>query len=282
MAPNWHAYKGPLGLNVWIVQRVYATGDWIPVHVRISNVWANARTLPCDFLFVWLDIGGLFDPGTTWSGPEAAFKEQVLLASNWFDGSDVQFVSQDTGQCGGDMAYPVTLPGRTAWDFDFAFLPRYRFGQQPLPSGIVKANVAFASERQRLQNEIHLDIAAPVEIDGPDPFLYPSPGQLVDATLETPGFQAWLDSRTAPPGWSNTFGDTADSRVNRQAFGWSTPLPDGVAEIGLFANSSPGGDATISGSAFVDPYTGYSYGFWARCANSRMADPKVFGPSGCP
>ena len=86
----------------------------------------------------------------------------------------------------------------------------------------------------------------------------------MDAVLETPGFMEWLWSRGEPERWDNTFVDLWRDAVDWGLLGWTTPLPVGVAQIGMYANSASGGDASVSGSVFLDPYTGYSYGFWAR------------------
>ncbi len=278
-APRATASKAGVAYAVWVPQRRFAPGEWIPIHARITNTTAQRIELPCDFLVPWIDASSVFDRGRSWTGQAAAFKSRLIGEASWLVSTGLRYMSKGELGCGGDMAYPIWLPAATTWDFDYAAMPSYLPGSQPLPAGTVSLDMTLVMGPNSGPSK-HIALRVPIDLGGFDVFPYPSLAQLADDALATPGFLDWLDSRDAPRLWDNTFADVNSGSIDWTRFGWQVPMPQDVLQVGLFADGPT--DGTVSGQVFLDPFTGYSYGFWSRCSNSRTPDYTAFPPGGCP
>ena len=85
-------------------------------------------------------------------------------------------------------------------DVPLAGVPAYELRAQPLPPGVIHVSAAF--EGREFSDPDRVSVSTDVTLAG-DPVGYPSPGQLADAALSTPGFIEALemvpDTQTGNP-----------------------------------------------------------------------------------
>jgi hypothetical protein len=260
-APDARAEGDAVVLELWVPHRNVGIGEWVTVHVRVTNEGSEKIYSDCIPLDTVLDATSLFDPGETWTGAAARFKEQ-LLSEQRLTRSTFSYRTGEGLDCpGGDIGKTDHLGPGDTWDIDLIVLPRYWLDNQALPPGsvpvVASLNFGFGLEGTR---DYTLSVRQPIRLDG-RPLPGVSPGQLADATLHTDGFIDWLEARDLT-GWVNTHlsGKADSKRIDWQFFGFDGPAPNGTITMGLFAE----GNATFLGEVLLDPWTGQSFGFVAR------------------
>ena len=103
-------------------------------------------------------------------------------------------------------------------------------------------------------------VSTDVELAG-EPVTYPSPGQLVDAALSTPGFIETLERLPDPKDWANAHVSSWMKKPYppQPRLEGARDAPEGILEIiQFFAGSGPRGPFMVE--AVIDPWTAESFG----------------------
>lgn len=167
------------------------------------------------------------------------------------------------GGCG-EMPLAATLQPGDSLESRLIALPRYRMRDQPLPPGPIRLVVTYldTTDRDRQGRLRRLTVTDRIDLAG-KPVAYPSPGQLVDAALRTPGVLEAIDALTDEPRmwddahWVFWSRPPYPGRVRMVPDGQA---PDGILEIGLFPSAGPIGFLEV----LIDPWTGTTFGMSAE------------------
>jgi hypothetical protein len=247
-------------MELWVPHRQISIGEWVTVHVRVTNGGSRKVYADCAPIRTFIDATSLFDPGETWTGTAALFKDE-LLTEYGLTRSTFGYRTGEGLDCpGGDIGqYDALRPGES-FEIDLVDLPRYWLDNQAFPAGTVpvRSVLRYAFDRNELDHV--LSVEQPVRLHG-RPLPGVSPAQLVDAVIRTDGFLDWLEPRD-PTGWANTYisGPADSKRIEWKFFGFEGPAPNGTITMGVFAD----GPETFLGEVLLDPWTGLSFGFVAR------------------
>ncbi|CAN5636756.1 hypothetical protein BH23CHL8_BH23CHL8_12490 [soil metagenome] len=156
----------------------------------------------------------------------------------------------------GDVGQAGRLRPGDVEDVPLAGMTRYWLRDQPLPPGTIHLTVGFEGSRRSDRVSVSTDVT----LTG-DPVAYPSPGQLVDAALSTPGFVETLERLPDPHDWANTHVSAwkKPPYPTQPRLEGARKAPDGILEVTQFFARS---DITIPFvvSAVIDPWTAESYG----------------------
>ncbi len=260
--PTVSTKKDGLKLELWVRDETLRPGQWLLAHLRVSNVGdrtirhnGNFEDLDCAPISTRADTTDLFDPGRTWTGAAATYKERFfrdgLLTRTGF-----WIPRYARGNGCGDVGQAGRLRPGDVEDIPLAGMPRYWLRDQPLPPGSIHLTVGFDGNRRQDRVSVSTD----VELDG-DPVDYASPGEIVDAALSTPGFVETLERLPDPKAWAN-------AHVGH----WNKPpyppqprldgardAPAGILEVTQFFAGSDR-DAPFVVEAIIDPWTAESDG----------------------
>jgi hypothetical protein len=261
-APTVRTTKDGIKLELWVQDATLRPGQWLLAHLRVSNVGDRVirhngkfEGLACPPVRVRTDTSDLFDPGLDWTGAAATYKERffrdglLTRAGLSIPGYASSGGCSDIGQAG-------RLEPGDVEDIPLAGMPSYWLRDQPLPPGTIHLSVGFDGSRRADRVSVSTD----VELAG-DPVAYPSPGQLVDAALMSPGFIETLERQPDPRDWVNTNIAWWKKRPYppQQRLLGARDAPGGILEVGLFFDDSDD-SAPFALSAVIDPWTAESYG----------------------
>lgn len=129
-----------------------------------------------------------------------------------------------------------------------------------LPPGTIHVSAAF--QGRRFGGPDLAAVATDVTLAG-EPVDYPSPGQLVDAALSTPGFIEALELAPDPSAWMNANDAWWPARPypSQPRLAGALDAPSGILEMGQFVGSDI--DRPFVVGAVVDPWAGESFGsYW--------------------
>jgi len=241
-------------LELWVPHRQVPVGAWLAIHLRIRNTRTDSIALSCGPVFTTLDILPLLDPGRTWTGKAATFKERELSRAYQLDLVN----GGGTGvNCVGDVAISVSLSPGESFDIDQFTLPQYWDGQA-LPSGraLVDATLLWNDSKKTtvtVQAAVHL---------GGRPLPGPAFPRLIDIALKERPFLAWMNLQGPVATWHGvTF--ERDHKLTPFAiehFGFTGPAPNGVVIIGLRVHV-PNTRTDTSAGVLLDTWTGEVLGF---------------------
>lgn len=260
-APDATATENGVRLDLWIEDATLEQGQWLLARLRITNVsrspirYVDGRPdLACPPLETVVDTSALFDPGATWTGVAATFKDGFLNQSGLLR---VPFVSptcdKDTGA--GDVGYGARLEPGEVVEMPLAAMPAYALRHQPLPGGTLHVSVGFRdSGRRRDTNRV--TVGMDVTLAG-SPVSYPTPGQLADAALGTPGFITVLEA-SDPDAWMQAGAQYWKKAPYPSARLAGVTAPRGILEIDQLVGSDI--DRPFVVGAAIDPWTGESFG----------------------
>jgi len=259
-SPDARAESDGVVMELWVPHRQIDIGEWVTVHVRVTNEGSRSIYADCIPIRTVIDATSLFDPGETWTGTAALFKDK-LLSENGLTRSTFGYRTGEGLDCpGGDIGQTDTLRPGESFEIDLFDLPRYWLDNQAFPAGTVpvRSVLHFAFNSNELNHALSVEHS--VRVDG-RPLPGVSPAQLADAAIRTDGFLDWVESRD-PTRWANTqiSGPGESKRIDWRFFGFEGPAPNGTITMGLFAE----GPATFLGEVLLDPWTGQSFGFEAR------------------
>ncbi len=261
-APTVRTTKDGIKLELWVQDDTLRPGQWLLAHLRASNVGDRVirhngefEGLACPPVRSLVDTSDLFDPGLTWTGVAATYKKRffrdglLTRAGLSIPGYASSGGCSDIGQAG-------RLEPGDVEDMPLAGVPSYWLRDQPLPPGTIHLSVGFDGSRRADRVSVSTD----VELAG-DPVAYPSPGQLVDAALMSPGFIETLERQPDPRDWVNTNIAWWKKRPYppQQRLLGARDAPGGILEVGLFFDDSDD-SAPFALSAVIDPWTAESYG----------------------
>ncbi len=264
-APTVSTTKNGIKVELWVKDPTLRRGQWLLAHLRVSNV--SHRTirhngrfedLDCPPISVRADTSDLFDPGRTWTGAAATYKKRffrdgILLRT----GLSIPKYARGNG-CG-DVGQAGRLKPGAVEDVPLAGLPRYGLRKQPLPPGAIHISAGFEGSRSTDRVSVSTDVTL-----AGGPVDYPSPGQLVDAALSTPGFVETLERQPDPRDWANAHVATWLKRPypRQPRLAGARGAPEGILEIGQFFSGSDVDTPFVVG-AVIDPWTAESYGAYA-------------------
>lgn len=260
--PDATATANGIRLDLWVKDTTLRQGQWLLAHLRVTNVSRKAiayegiiEGLRCPPLRFTADTSALFDPGQTWTGIAGAFKER-FMDQGLLQRTSLTIPKRARGRActvGHDSRF---RPGAVV-DVPLAGMPAYVLRAQPLPPGIIRVAAAF--EGRRFGGPDRVSVSTEVTLAG-DPVGYPSPGQLADAALATPGFIEALDMAPETDAWMNAWTSWWPRRPYppQARMAGATSAPRGILEIGQFVGSDL--DRPFVVGAVIDPWTGESYG----------------------
>jgi hypothetical protein len=248
-------------LELWVPHHDAAVGHWLTIHLRITNFTSHTFWMDCAPAGASIDVSGMFDPGRAWTGKAAAFKRRAI-SENGMLRVGFRYRTGEGIDCpGGDIGQSDVLRPRRVLDIDMAGLPRYFLGYQALPGGRVPLVAGFSYQRRGLSGRPwpRISISSLVTLER-RPFPWPSPGQIVDTVIETPGFLDWLKTRDVPRQWDNTelMLPQGSAAFEECFFGFTGPAPNGTLTLGVFAYPPGSGtdpNPSIWGGSLIDPWT---------------------------
>jgi hypothetical protein len=258
--PTAQATRNGVRFQLWVKDRTLRQGQWLLAHLRVTNV--SRRSIPYNGRFEdlacppvgWgIDTRDLFDPGKTWDGVAGRFKERFLDEGHLVTTDLAIPKLVHRGSCG-DVGFAGTMPPGMVVDIPLVGMPSYAIEDRPLPPGTMTLNSTFSGKGPGGAFRIPLDVD--IVLAG-DPVTYPSPGQLVDAALETPGFIETLELAPSAKDWANSAASPSrtTSRFRQPRFDGARTAQHGIIEIMQFLT----GSVFVAG-AILDPWTGESYG----------------------
>ena len=261
-APTVRTTKDGIKLELWVKDDTLRPGQWLLAHLRVSNVGDRTirhngkfEGLDCPPISSRADTSDLFDPGLTWTGVAATYKERFfrdgLLTRMGFG---IPRYARGNG-CG-DVGQAGRLRPGDVEDIPLAGMPDYWLRDQPLPPGTIHLTVGFDGSRRADRVSVSTD----VELAG-EPVAYPSPGQLVDAALMSPGFIETLERLPDPKDWANAHVSSWMKKAYppQPRLEGARDAPDGIIEIMQFFTGSDAGTPFMV-NAVIDPWTAESYG----------------------
>lgn len=235
-------------------------GQWLKTHIRVTNIGKERLRRTCEGLGWHADGSALFDPGITWTGVADTFKRTWMAEHDLAVlGGRLEDYRPAGKRCGGDVARGYVLEPGDFIEATVVGLPRYSLRGQPVPGGIFTITAGY-------QPDVGLDplVIAPVSVSvtlAGGPVGYPSPGQLVDRALQSPGFIEFLEQYPDPAGWANTGASwwPGPRYPTQPRFDAGRAAPHGVLEVVLY---TLGIGQPWVGGVVLDPWTGESYGAW--------------------
>ena len=261
-APTVRTTKAGIKLELWVQDATLRPGQWLLAHLRVSNVGNRVirhngkfEELDCPPISTRADTSDLFDAGSTWTGVAATYKQRFfrdgLLTRMGFG---IPRYARGNG-CG-DVGQAGRLRPGDVEDIPLAGMPRYWLRDQPLPPGTIHLTVGFDGSRRAGRVSVSTD----VELAG-DPVAYPSPGQLVDAALMSPGFIETLERLPEPKDWANAHVSSWMKKglPPQPRLEGARDAPAGIIEIMQFFTGSDAGTPFMV-NAVIDPWTAESYG----------------------
>jgi hypothetical protein len=263
--PDVVAEQRGVRLELWVPQEPVVAGGWLPALVRVTNggrsrVWhsGDIRNLACkNPTWTEVNIAGLFDPGQTWTGNAAAFKEEVLGSHS--AGRLVMSATPSDSNDDACLDFGVEQPLRPGASFEVpsAVWLHYPWRDQPLPGGstTVAARYQFWPRALARGEPILLEVSAPVTIAGV-PVEYASPQTIADAVLADPAFMAYLERCDLTTDWNTTLQGIfpEDEEVTFAELGYEGgPAPIETVTLSLFADCPPPGSWA---QAYIDPWLG--------------------------
>jgi hypothetical protein len=269
--PDARASRDGIVVELWVPHAQAHVGRWVTIHVRVTNTRARSFAMDCSPVGAGIDLSDMFRPGRTWTGNAAVFKRRVLAAN----GMLLLYFRYRTGEgidCpGGDIGKTDVLRPGQVLDIDMATLPRYFLGRQALPGGRVTVDVGFAyAPREHAYSKRRaISLSASVVLER-RPFRWPSPGEMVDTAIRTPGLLSWIRTREAPRLWDNTTLElpSGSAAFAECFFGFTGPAPNGSITLGVFAYGGSS-DLAVWGGALIDPWTLTPFKFATRDAGSH-------------
>lgn len=265
-APDATATAHGIRLDLWIQDTTLDQGQWLLAHLRVTNVGHKAITytgkfqdLRCPPLRFTADTSALFDPGQTWTGLAAEFKER-FVSEGLLMTTPLEIPKGARGTGCGDVGYVSRLRPGAVVEVPLAALPAYALRAQPLPPGTIHVSAAFRA--RRFGNPDRVSVSTDVTLAG-EPVDYPSPGQLADAALSTPGFIEALELAPDTNAWMNANDAWWPKRPypDQPRLAGAIDAPAGIVEIGQFVGSDI--DLPFVVGAVLDPWTGESFGsYW--------------------
>jgi hypothetical protein len=262
-APTATATANGLRLDLWVQDPTLEQGQWLLAHARVTNLGRNAiryvdrfERQDCPPLRYTADVSDLFDPGRTWTGIAARYKERFIGESPLLR---APLRSPTCDRTGADVGIGKRLEPGASLDVPLAGMLAYMLAGQPLPPGAIHVTVAYQDPRPRRPDLVA--VTTDVTLDG-DPVSYPSPGQLVDAALATPGFVDALALAPDPTDWANADDWWPTSPYPPQPhLDGARDAPDGIVEIEQIVGSDI--EVPFMVGAALDPWTGESFGsYW--------------------
>jgi len=232
--PTLSKERGGVRLEVWLPKRTLSPGEWLTVHVRITNERKGPIHLGCYPTRSRLRVHELFDRGRVWTGNAASFKRAVLELT-WLGSPQLANgpASCPQGETGGTRLRPG---GHL--EYDARLVPRYGVRDQPLPAGRLPltTTLSYATNDWGVPRRT-VTVGGEVELDGP-PWPWASPQQIVDAALADPRFAAWLDDQGPGCCRSATFEVVeAPGSIYWPEHGFEGPAPDGTVYLSTFPSS---------------------------------------------
>ena len=192
--------RNGIKLELWVKDDTLRPGQWLLAHLRVTNVGDRVirhngkfEGLDCPPISTRADTSDLFDPGLTWTGVAATYKER-FFRDGLLTRAGFAIPRYARGNGCGDVGQAGRLRPGDVEDIPLAGMPRYWLRDQPLPPGTIHLTVGFDGSRRTDRVSVSTD----VELAG-DPVAYPSPGQLVDAALSTPGLRRDARAAARPP-----------------------------------------------------------------------------------
>jgi hypothetical protein len=263
-APDATATTNGIRLDLWLGDTTLEPGQWLLAHARVTNVSNRPiRYLDrfehqdCPPLRYSADTNGLFGPGLTWTGVAGTYKDRFLSESPLLRTTLRSPTCDRPGI--GDVGIGKRLEPGAVLDVPLAGMPAYTLAGQPLPPGTIRVSVAY--EHPRSGRPDLVSVAADVTLSG-EAVAYPSPGQLADAALATPGFVETLERATDPTDWEN--GDSwwpKPPYPPQPRLDAARDAPVGIVEITEVVGSDI--ESPFIVGAVVDPWTGESFGsYW--------------------
>jgi hypothetical protein len=262
-APDATATENGIRLDLWIKDATLEQGQWLLAHLRVTNVGGRAITsngifkdLRCPPLRFTADTSALFDPGQTWTGVAGEFKAR-FMDQGLLQRAPLAIPRRDRGRGCGDVGRVSRLAPGAVVDVPLAALPAYELRAQPLPPGVISVSAAF--EGRKFGDPDRVVVTSDVTLAG-DPVTYPSPGQLADAALSTPGFIEALAMAPETDAWMNAWASWWPRRPYppQPRMAGTASAPRGVLEVGQFVGTDL--DRPFVVGAVIDPWTGESYG----------------------
>jgi hypothetical protein len=250
-------------LELWAPEQTIGLGRWIPATLRVTN--AGRRTViyngtPEDLrchppAHLRIHYGGLLDPGEAWTGRAARWKAAVIAQS-----TEVWLHTLPLRPGLGCADYGLSTPLRPGDSFTFTLWGWMRSGlrDQALPSGRVPLTASFRFETARGSgDQVTLQATTSIRTRG-RPFPYPTPGQLADAALRSPGFLDWMLERDGPRwGWQ-VDAPREESPASMDRYELVGEPGTDASNLGLWADSWTG-DGSLWW-VLLDPWTGEVFG----------------------
>jgi hypothetical protein len=261
-APEASATGNGIQLDLWVRDTTLRQGQWLLAHLRVTNVGRKAiryegiiEDLRCPPLRFSADTSGLFDPGRTWTGIAGEFKRR-FMDQGLLQRTPLTIPERARGRTCTVGRVSRLAPGAVV-EVPLAAMPAYELRAQPLPSGVISVSAAF--EGRRFGDSDRVVVTTDVTLAG-DPVTYPSPGQLADAALSTPGFIEALEMAPNTDAWMNAWAAWWPRRPYppQPRMAGTASAPRGVLEIGQFVGSDL--DRPFVVGAVIDPWTGESLG----------------------
>jgi hypothetical protein len=253
-APDDRSAIDGVVLELWVPHEQIPVGAWLAIHLRIRNTRADSIELGCGPVSTTLDIHPLLDPGRTWTGKAATFKERVVAGAFRLDLVN----SAATGvNCVGDVGSSASLSPGESLDIDQFTVPQYWDGQA-LPEGraVVNATLQWNYSKRTM-----VTVQSAVGLRG-RPLPGPAFPKLIDIALKDRPFLAWLKLQGPVAGWHGvTF--ERDRRLTAwiiEHLGYAGPAPNGVILIGLRVHV-PNTRSDASAGVLLDTWTGEVLGF---------------------
>jgi hypothetical protein len=261
-SPTVTTTQDGIKLELWVKDTTLEPGELLLAHLRVSNVGDrvirhNGRfvDLDCPPITTRADTADLFDPGLTWTGVAATYKAR-FFRDGLLTRAGFSIPRYARGNGCGDVGQAGRLEPGDVEDIPLAGLPSYWLRDQPLPPGTIHLSAGFEGSRRSDRVSVSTD----VELAG-DPVAYPSPGQLVDAALSTPGFIETLERLPDPREWANThvsFWPKPPYPLQPRLEG-ARDAPDGILEVTQFLSGRDDSMPFVV-TAVIDPWTAESYG----------------------
>jgi hypothetical protein len=265
-APDATATANGIRLDLWIRDATLEQGQWLLAHLRVTNVGRKAivydgiiQDLRCPPLRFTADTSALFDPGQTWSGMAGEFKQR-FMDQGLLQRTPLTIPKRARGRGCGDVGRMSRFRPGAVVDVPLAAMPAYELRSQPLPPGVIRVSAAF--DGRNFGDPDRASVSTDVTLGG-DPVGYPSPGQLADGALSTPGFVEALEMAPDTEAWMNAWTSWWPRRPYppQPRMAGAASAPQGILEVGQFVGSDL--DRPFVVGAVIDPWTGESFGsFW--------------------
>jgi hypothetical protein len=251
-------------LDLWVPAEPVASGAWISVLLRVTNVgeapvWVPGypSSIRCEPpILGGIDLRDLWAPGVDWGGNAGIFKAAALGG-----GSPASIGTEAVVAPDAPCRYPVPFEGRmrpgASVDLPLQAWVRYPWRDQPLPAGTASVGYRLTFYRSdqgegRVGRRSFVAVRAPLAIAGTD-VAYPSPQALIDAALAQPEFLAWIETRDFGQDWNPYVEGIEPPRgmTFAEVDPLGGPAPEETVRIGAFAEGTAPGSF---GGVIIDPW----------------------------